>query len=367
MSDPSVWDAVVTSEYLFEDAPFSDCHASTIAETDDGLVAAWFGGSKESAPDVEVWVSRRENGAWTTPVAVADGQFDDERFSVWNPVLFQPDRPADAPLLLFYNTGPDISSFSVLLTSEDGGKTWSERRRLPEGVLGPIKNKPIQLEDGRILAGSSTEDEHGWRVHVERTSDLGETWEQTPPLNDGHEMGAIQPTLLPAPDGRVQLLCRTSTEHGFVAQSWSEDGGESWSPLERSVLPNNNSGIDCVTLADGRRLLVYNHSTRTQSGMGRKGRGVLNVAVSEDGTDWEAALVLEHLDGEDKQFSYPAVVQTRDGQVHVTYTWHRERIKHVVLDPDRLTTTPMPHGTWPHLGEHSIQAFKRRGTDETGT
>jgi len=134
--------------------------------------------------------------------------------------------------------------------------------------------------------------------------------------------------------------------------------------VEEALALTNDDG---VTLADGRRLLVYNHSTRTQPGMGRKGRGVLNVAVSEDGTDWEAALVLEHLDGEDKQFSYPAVVQTRDGLVHVTYTWHRERIKHVVLDPDRLTTTPMPHGTWPHLGEHSIQAFKRRGTDETGT
>jgi predicted neuraminidase len=81
--------------------------------------------------------------------------------------------------------------------------------------------------------------------------------------------------------------------------------------------------------------------------MGCKGRRILNVALSRNGIDWEAALILEHLDRQDKQFSYPSVIQSRDGLMHIVYTWHRERIKQVVLDPERLETTPMPDGKWP--------------------
>jgi predicted neuraminidase len=348
-------DAVVKSESLFETAPFRSCHASTLAETPDGLVAAWFGGSREAAPDVGVWLSRQADGRWTAPVEVANGQFSGERYSVWNPVLFQ---PADGPLLLFYKTGDPW--WGMLTTSGDGGRTWTAPRRLPDGILGPIKNKPVQLAGGTILAGSSTEDEHGWRVHLERSSDLGRTWAATPPLDAGDGIGAIQPTLLTHAGGRLQLLARTRSEHGFVAQSWSDDAGRTWSPLRPAALPNNNSGLDAVTLADGRQLLVYNHSTRNQPGMGHKGRGILNVAVSRDGVAWEAALILEHLDESGKQFSYPAVIQTGDGLVHLTYTWHRERIKHVVLDPARLVTTPMPSGEWPAAGPHSLAAFLQR-------
>jgi len=353
--DGSPWDAVVKSEYIFETAPFRSCHASTIAETEGGLIAAWFGGSKESAPDVGVWLSRLENGTWTAPVEVANGAFQEKRYSVWNPVLFQ---PGNGPLMLFYKSGTGGPGwFGVMMTSIDCGKTWAAPRRLPDGILGPIKNKPIQLADGLILCGSSTEDSHGWRVDIERTSDFGQTWETTMPLNNGDEIGIIQPTLLTYPDSRIQMLCRSRSEVKFIAESWSEDGGLTWSPVVKSVLPNNNSGIDGVTLADGRQLLVYNHSTRTQEGMGHKGRGILNVAISRDGIIWEAALILEHLDQSGRQFSYPAVIQTSDGLVHITYTWHRQRIKHVVLDPAHLVTTPMQGGKWPTDGAHSIEAF----------
>src|SRR5450631_3064951 len=83
-------DGLVSSEFVFEKAPFPSCHASTIAETDSGLVAAWFGGKHEKAPDVGIWLSRREAGKWTAPVEVADGgQPGGKRFPCWNPVLFQ--------------------------------------------------------------------------------------------------------------------------------------------------------------------------------------------------------------------------------------------------------------------------------------
>jgi len=270
-------------------------------------------------------VARHVNDVWTTPVEVANGVgFDSKRLPTWNPVLFQ---PRSGPLLLFYKVGPNPSTWwGMLVTSTDEGKTWSAPRRLPEGVLGPIKNKPVQLANGDILCGSSTEGANGWRVHFERTTDQGATWTATTPLNDGKEIGAIQPSILFHKDGGLQALGRTRQQRVF--EIWSSDGGKTWGKLTLTDLPNPNSGTDAVTLRDGRQLLVYNHST--------KGRSPLNVAVSGDGKAWQAALVLEDDAQAPNGFSYPAVIQTRDGLVHITYTWKRERIKHAVVDPGKL-------------------------------
>jgi predicted neuraminidase len=329
--------ALLKSEFVFETAPFPECHASTILETKTGLVAAWFGGTRERHPDVGIWLSRLAAGRWTVPVEVANGvQSPTNRFPCWNPVLFQ---PRSGPLLLFYKVGPSPSAWwGMLMTSEDGGQTWSKPRRLPEGILGPIKNKPVQLVNGDLLCPTSTE-HGGWRVHFERTSDLGQTWRATPPVNDGKEIGAIQPSVLFHKDGRLQAIGRTRQQKLF--QIWSEDGGATWGKMTLTSLPNPNAGTDAVTLRDGRQLLVYNHTT--------KGRSPLNVAVSADGEHWQAALVLENEPG--KEFSYPAVIQTKDGLVHITYTWKRERIKHAVVDPAKLQPRPMVQGGWPEEPE----------------
>ena len=313
--------AIVTTEFIYETAPFASCHASTIAETKDGVIAAWFGGKRESSPDVGIWMSRRSARGWSPVVEVADGiKRDGTRHPCWNPVLFQ---PAGGPLMLFFKVGPSPSEWwGMLMTSSDGGITWSAPRRLPGGALGPIKNKPIQLKDGSLLCPSSTEDA-GWRVHLERTADLGKSWQQIGPLNEISEFGAIQPTIINYPSGKLQILCRSRQRR--ITESWSEDAGKTWGPMKATGLPNPNSGIDAVSLKDGRALLVYNHS--------EKSRSPLNIAVSEDGKVWKAALVLEDQPGE---YSYPAVIQSSDGLVHVTYTWKRERIKHVVIDPTRL-------------------------------
>ena len=340
---------VVLEEFVFTEAPFPSCHAATIAAVNGEPVCAFFGGTRERHPDVCIWISHRFNGRWTPVIKVADGvQSPDLRYPTWNPVLF---RPKGGDLHLFYKVGPSPGRWwGMVTTSSDGGWNWTDPKPLiddtGERLIGPVKNKPIQLADGTVLAGSSTED-NGWRVHVERSTDRGQTWTVIRPCRDGDEIGAIQPALLTYPDGRVQMLCRTRTEHGFIAQSWSSDGGLTWSALDALVLPNNNSGIDGVTLADGRQLLVYNHATRNQPGTGHKGRGILNVAISRDGIHWDAALVLDHDDKPGRQFSYPSVIQTPDGLVHIVYTWHRERIKHVVLDPAGLKTVPMPIGQWP--------------------
>ncbi len=350
---------VVLEEFVFESAPFPSCHAATLVELADGtLVSAFFGGTAERNPDVEIWVSRKAPGeVWSAPVSVADGvQLDGSRLPTWNPVLFQ--TAADA-LTLYYKIGPSPSTWwGMEKVSHDHGMTWGSARKMGDGLIGPVKNKPILVALEILLAGSSTEHD-GWNVHLERSVDNGKSWIILKPQGSTDAIGAIQPSLLAYADGRIQMLCRTRSEHEFVAQSWSMDRGMTWSPLSRTNLPNNNSGLDAVMLRDGRALLVYNHSTRNQSGMGHKGRGVLNVALSRNGQDWDAALVLDHLDEAGKQFSYPAVIQSRDGLVHVLYTWHRLRIKHVVLNPDELVLTPMPDGVWPETGSSSLAAFHR--------
>lgn len=334
----SAWaaDATVRSEFLNEHAPYPECHASTIVELPShALVAAWFGGTKERNPDVGIWVTREENGRWLPAVEVANGiQPSGPRLPTWNPVLFQ---PPGGPLTLFYKVGPSPSTWwGMTMTSADGGKTWSVPRKLPDGILGPIKNKPVVLADGAWLAGSSTEGGPvGWQVHFELSRDAGKTWQLIGPIGRGEGKGlaAIQPSILFHPDGRLQALCRTS--NGVVATTWSRDGGKTWSPLARTELPNPNSGTDALTLADGRQLLVYNHSAPPPETPTKGKRYPLDVALSTDGVVWRHVLTLES-EPIGNGYAYPAVIQTADGLVHVTYTWDRKMIKHVVLDPRKL-------------------------------
>ncbi len=334
-TDQAGW---VKSEFIYESAPFPSCHASTIVETKSGLVAAWFGGTHERHPDVCIYVSRQQNGQWTPPVEVANGVgFTTNRLPTWNPVLFQ---PSTEPLLLFYKVGPSPSTWwGMLTTSDDQGRTWSKPRRLPEGILGPIKNKPVQLANGDILSGTSTEGADGWRVHFERSTDGGQTWTATPPMNDGRKIGAIQPSILFFGPNDLQAIGRT--RQNLLFEIWSRDGGRTWGEMTLTDLPNSSAGTDAVTLKDGRQLLVYNHT--------HESRSPLNVAVSTDGKRWQAALVLEDDPVAPNGFSYPAVIQTSDGLVHTTYTWKRERIKHVVIDPAKLKLREMSQKAllWP--------------------
>ncbi len=323
---------LVKAEFIYEQAPFPSCHASTIAETASGLIAAWFGGTAERNPDVGIWVSRRDSQGWSAPVEVANGvQAEGKRLPCWNPVLFQ---PKEGPLLLFYKVGPSPSSWwGMMMTSTDHGKTWSKPARLPDGILGPIKNRPVEFADGTLLCGSSTEHD-GWRVHFEWTRDLGASWEKTPPINDGKAFGVIQPGLLKSGDSTVIALMRSTK--GSIYTTGTQTRGRAWSAPEPTSLPNPNSGLDAITLRDSRYLVVYNHTPR--------GRSPLNVAVSKNGRDWQGALVLESEPGE---YSYPALIQSGDGLVHITYTWKRQRIKHVVVDPSRLKLRDIVDGQWP--------------------
>lgn len=334
-------DGIVTDEFIFEKTSFPESHASTIAETPGGLVSAFFGGTKERNPDVGIWVSRLESGKWTAPVEVANGIVNDTlRYACWNPVLYQIPK---GELMLFYKVGPNVPGWKgFLITSGDNGKTWSKPAALQDGFLGPIKNKPVLLANGELWCPSSTEGKDGWRVHFEVTPDFGKTWRKVGPINDGKTINAIQPSILIHANGDLQVLCRSKNR--AIVESWSRDGGKTWSEMKASNLPNNNSGTDAVTLDDGRHLLVYNHVL--PPGNEAKGpRTPLNVAISKDGKNWEAALILE--DSPISQYSYPSVIQSNDGMVHVVYTWRRERIKYVKIDPTKLKGKAISEGKWP--------------------
>jgi len=335
---PAAHPAVRESGFVYEQAPFPQCHASTLVETTAGtLLTAFFAGTHEKHPDVGIWLARREGSRWSTPVEVANGvQYTRSDGSVvrhptWNPVLFQ---PRGAPLMLFFKAGASPQTWwGMLMTSADDGRTWSEPRRLPEGVLGPIKNKPIQLTDGSILCPTSNESpETGWTIHFERTRDFGRTWEVIGPIHTQEEFNAIQPSFLRHRDGRLQILARSRND--VLVTSWSADQGQTWSKLAPSGLPNPSSGTDAVTLSDGRHVLVYNPTVRWPDGRGGP-RSPLVVAVSVDGIRWKDAIALES-DDAPHGYSYPAIIQTRDGSIHLSYTWRRERIRHVVLEPGRM-------------------------------
>ncbi len=390
---PALHKSILADEFLYEETSFPECHGATIVELPNGdLLASFFGGTKERNPDCCIWVCRKPKGSneWSAPQLVADGVFalDDpdarlagitpestpasagpvvasfsgdmklaRRKACWNPVLFQ---VPGGDLLLFYKIGLKVSDWSGwLVRSKDGGKTWSGREPLPQGFLGPIKNKP-EYVDGRIICPSSTEGNEGWRIHFEISDDLGKTWRMVGPVeaemslpttqrkphvterNDqegGEALNtqgmrpilAIQPSILRHGNGVLQVLCRT--RNAQLATSWSTDNGTSWSKVTLSNMPNNNSGTDAVTLKDGRHVLIYNDFS-TLPGTPKGPRTPLSLAVSADGVEWKQVLTLE--DSPISQYSYPSVIQGVDGKLHVIYTWRRQRIAYKAIDLNLL-------------------------------
>lgn len=338
--------SVERHEFVFADErPFESCHASTLLVLPSGdVLVAWFGGTREGADDVAIWLSARRQGVWSAPVKVAD----EGPFPHWNPVLF---RGKHGEIYLYYKIGKPITHWKTsFLVSHDEGMSWSEPRELVEGDLsggrGPVKNKPIVLQDGTWAAPASYE-EKLWDAFVDLSYDEGKTWERSqwvplkraepaepsaapeqqeqpasanelPPVPPASlsGKGVIQPTLWESRPGRVHMLLRSSA--GYVYRSDSDDSAKTWSEAYPTSLPNNNSGIDLVALTDGRLALVYNPVSQNWGP-----RTPLALSLSADnGATWPDTFVLEDTPGE---YSYPAIVA--EGNVaHITYTWKRERI-----------------------------------------
>lgn len=307
---------------IYSNPPFISCHASTIVELTSGrFMVASFGGTREGNKDVCIWLSVQENGQWAQPVKIADGIINDSlRHPCWNPVLF---KSNNGKLFLFYKVGPSPSTWwGMVRTSFDNGKTWTSPKKLPDGILGPVKNKPVQLASGVILSPSSSESEKAWKAHIEMSADEGETWKLIPVDNES-DHDVIQPSILVYPGNKLQILCRS--KENFILEAFSKDNGRSWGLLTRTNLPNPNSGTDAVTLENGWQVLVYNPTI-----IGKNDRSKLNVAISKDGKKWADQVILEN--EEEGEFSYPAIIEARDGKIHITYTYNRKNVKHVILE-----------------------------------
>ena len=388
---PTSHPAIVKDEFLYEHACFPEAHASTIVETKNGdLVAGYFGGTHERDPDVCIWVNIKKKGSneWSKPILAADGvlALDDpnarymglsglkddttpaakgpirtvlggsaaklKRKSCWNPVLCE---MPNGELWLFFKIGSSVGDWTGWLTkSKDGGRTWSDKEPLPFDVegrafLGPIKNKP-ELINGRLLCPSSTEKD-GWRFHMEILDLSDGRWKKGTPVKDlnwkwipvesteaiktddnkPHPIDCIQPSILKLKDGRLQVTMRTHNAH--VATSFSSDNGDTWTPVTLLDIENNQSGTDAVTLQDGRHALIYNNFETlplTPKGV----RTPCSIALSDDGTNWQHVLTLE--DSPIDQYSYPAIIQGKDGTLHCVYTWRRQRISYKQIDLTKL-------------------------------
>ena len=295
---------LLRKEFIYEENT-PQCHASTLVQRGDTTVAAWFGGTHEKHDDVQIYVSLRDNGMWGKPMCVSTV----EDIPHWNPVLFDNGNE----LLLYYKKGKTIPYwYTMLCRSADGGHTWSEPTLLCEeddGGRGPVKNKPIRLSDGSILAGASIE-QGPWRAFTDRSADNGYTWEKSEliPL-PSEDVQVIQPTLWEDEDG-VHLLLRSKNEK--VYRSDSPDGIR-WGMAYPLELDHNNSGLDLVKTPHG--LVLCCNPVKS-------GRTPICLLTSRDGLQFENVLTLEDAPGE---YSYPAVIW--DGEkIRGTYTWKREKI-----------------------------------------
>ncbi|CAM4016629.1 Predicted neuraminidase (sialidase) [Pedobacter westerhofensis] len=320
----STW-VKLKEELVFSQAPFKQCHASTMVEVSPGkILLACFGGSAEGKKDVDIWLSSIDQHGISEPQDVANGIVSDTlRFPAWNPVLF---KTRNGKLFLFYKVGPNPREWwGMVKTSDDNGQSWSSSKRLPDGILGPIKNKPVQLADGTILSPSSVEvNENRWTAHIEKSADEGKTWTLVP-VDPESKFDVIQPSILFYGKNKLQVLCRS--KQGSVMQAWSSNGGNTWGMFSKTSLLNPNSGTDAVTLKDGTQLIVYNPDVPGKDWF--NGRSKLRVATSKDGKKWEDVVILEN--GTKEEYSYPAIIQTSDGLVHITYTYDRKNVKHIVL------------------------------------
>lgn len=310
-----------TGEFVADPMPTAQCHASTVVELANGdLLAAWFGGTRESAPDVAIWMARRTSAGWEKPLEMVR----EPEIATYNPVLFE---GGAGMLWLYYKFGPQPGLWTAgRRLSPDEGKTWSPVEHLPAGLIGPVRAKPLVLSNGVILAGSSVESYSSWASWVARSEDHGVTWRQIGPiaaaglsaggLKNGQASGIIQPSLVDLGGGHVRLYVRSTKDIGRICEADSTDSGFTWGPVRKTQLPNPNSGIDAVRMRDGRLAMIYNDTT--------EGRTPLSLALSADGETWTKWRDLETGAGE---YSYPALVQARNGDLVMSYTWRREKIK----------------------------------------
>lgn len=287
-------------------------HVASIAEAPNGdLLVVWGAGSRELGEDTVIVMSRRRaaESTWSLPVVVADrpGHADA------NPVLFVDDR---GEIRLYYVEmfGDTFCLGQVKLrVSRDNGQTWTEPDNALDAICVMVRNKPIVTRRGRWILPAYIQGVYAAQFWL--SDDQGESWQSTAPILR-YPSTTLQPAVVELDDETLFSLMRRSGEGGFTWEGYSRDGGVTWTVRPRQDLPNPDSGLDLIRLATGELLVAYNDSPASRTS--------LAVAVSRDrGVTWSAPKSLEAGNGE---FSYPCVIQTDDGIIHVVYTHERTAI-----------------------------------------
>jgi predicted neuraminidase len=376
-----------TDAYL--PAPTVQSHAANLMVLPDGtLGCVWFGGTQEGVPDISVWYSRLEPGTskWSVPQQLSD----DNKRSEQNPILFV--APDGAVWLLYtaqFAGNQDTSEVRCRI-SKDGGKTFGPVRVLiPAGPQGGVfvRQPPVVMSDGRWLLpvfNCVTVPGERWAGDADTSSvytstDQGQTWTETPVPDS---LGCVHMNIVQLSDGSLLAVYR-SRWADFIYASWSFDEGRSFSAPVPTELPNNNSSVQAIALADGRVAMVFNNSSALNATDRRVSlydeiddEGLADVAepqvlnqVSEDrrrafwgaprapmtlaisadgGRSWPLRRDLEvgdgycmtnnSRDGLNREFSYPSIRQEqaddRNGDLHIAFTYFRQAIKYVRVDVD---------------------------------
>lgn len=294
---------------------FPSCHASCVLRRENVTYVVYFAGAYEKADDVGIWLSLEKNGVWQKPKRIAKT----EESAHWNPVIYA----IPGGVRVTFKVGKEIPDWISFHTeSYDGGETWTEPVSYGR-ACGPVRSKPIRLNNGALLAPNSVETETAWRTCVDVSYDDGAHYEKPVdiPLPGMSGKGAIQPTLWESTPGTVHAFLRTTC--GYIYRSDSTDGGRSWTTAVSTGLPNNNSGID-VAYYKGRLYLALNPVSGNWAA-----RTPLMIYVSSDnGASFREFRVLEDAplhNGHGAEFSYPSL-HAEDGKLYVSYTRNRETI-----------------------------------------
>jgi len=322
---------------------FGASHASNLLELPDGtLLLVWFSGGDEGGDGVGIVSSTLPPRAvqWTKPILASSERMR----SAQNPVTFY--EPSENVVRLLHTSQEAFMGQGTaevrIVESHDGGKSWETPKTLftKEGAF--VKNQLLRSKNGKewLLPMYYTPD--GFLGHatqystVQRSSDGGKSW--TEYVMAGTMGRCVQPTVVRLRSGILRAWFR-SRDADFIYTSDSSDDGFTWSHPVATKLPNNNSGIQAAMLQSGTVIMVFNNY------QGSDARFPLTVGLSPDeGDTWPHLRDLEPAQDSGEQeadydemhgeYSYPSVIQSRDGEIHISYTFRRESIRYARISED---------------------------------